>query len=210
VKSEFWDRRARLNIAAFYDTYKEIQRSISVFDTALNRPATVVTNAARARIAGIEVEGMLRPVDGLSFEATVGYLDPKYKSFVDLTGDRSDEPWPAPDWTYSLTARYTATMSSGEISAELSYAGQSKLSFQPTASNQTLVTQKGYGLLNGRISLVHDDTGLEFALFGRNITNKKYIRGAGSLQDTLGFQTVFDGEPRTIGVQVSARFGGER
>jgi iron complex outermembrane recepter protein len=47
----------------------------------------------------------------------------------------------------------------------------------------------------------------EVAVFGRNLTDKKYYSGAIRFQPS-GFATGYTGEPRTYGIQFIKRFGG--
>mgnify|MGYP000140193263 CR=1 FL=1 len=48
LKSEFWDNRVSLNIAAFYTKYKDIQQSTTVSTPGGTGNETIVTNAASA------------------------------------------------------------------------------------------------------------------------------------------------------------------
>jgi outer membrane receptor protein involved in Fe transport len=42
--------------------------------------------------------------------------------------------------------------------------------------------------------------------FAENVLDKKYIKDAGNTGDALGMATYIPGEPRTYGVQLTARF----
>ncbi|MCK9543088.1 MAG: TonB-dependent receptor [Novosphingobium sp.] len=52
IKSEFLDRRARLNIALFTSDYKDIQKS-TIVSNGQGGTATIVANAASARVKGL-------------------------------------------------------------------------------------------------------------------------------------------------------------
>ncbi|MEN3950902.1 TonB-dependent receptor [Iodidimonas sp. SYSU 1G8] len=88
VKMDLFDRRLRLNVAAFWTEFSDLQRTII-------RPAasgsggqeTVTENAADARSRGIELEMTAIPVEGLTLNGSLGYLDADTLSWcADLNG----------------------------------------------------------------------------------------------------------------------------
>jgi iron complex outermembrane recepter protein len=87
LKSRLLDNRLTLNIAAFWNESKDLQ--LSVF-TGQGAASSIVLNAGSARIRGLEVEAVARPVDSLTVSGSFAYLDPKYKSFIDGGQDVAD------------------------------------------------------------------------------------------------------------------------
>jgi iron complex outermembrane recepter protein len=75
AKTDLFDRRLRLNIVAFYYDYKDLQ----VQDTEQNN--VLIRNAASAEIKGIEIEGVATPVENLTIDFSVAYLDAKFKKY---------------------------------------------------------------------------------------------------------------------------------
>jgi len=82
AKTEFWDNRARLNVAAYTGTYKNIQLDFSgLYQDVVNgvvvtttRTTTDTVNApGTGRIKGIEAELTLAPVKGLTLSASFAY-----------------------------------------------------------------------------------------------------------------------------------------
>jgi len=207
LKADLFDGRLRLNLAAYYDDYKNIQRSVIVAAPS-GAAVTIVTNAAKGTIKGVEAEAVFRPTSQLSFTATSGLTDAKYDRFTDLTGDRTQETFGVPKWTYGLSARYEVPSSMGELAFQLDYSWQDKVVLSPDTPSPEQVTQEAYGLLNGRVSLKLDRWDAEVAIFGKNLTDKAYATGAVSLQRSLGFNNLVIGEPRTYGVEFRKRFGG--
>jgi iron complex outermembrane receptor protein len=207
LKSYLLDGRLRLNLAAYYDDYQNIQRSVIV-PAASGAAVTIVTNAAKGKIKGIEAEAVFRPTSQFSLTATAGLTDAKYDKFADLTGDRTHETFGVPKWTAGVSARYEIPLSAGELAFQLDYNWQDKVVLGPDAPNPEQVTQKSYGLLNGRISLKLDRWDAEVAVFGKNLTDEEYATGAVSLQRSLGFNNLIIGEPRTYGIEFRKRFGG--
>lgn len=65
----------------------------------------------------------------------------------------------------------------------------------------------GYGIFNGRIAFQLDDPNVEIAIYGRNITNKKYLlRRFPDLYRTLGIAAAYVGQPATYGVETTFKF----
>ncbi|OYW84297.1 MAG: hypothetical protein B7Z20_11110, partial [Sphingobium sp. 32-64-5] len=76
LKSELFDRRLRLNIAAFYYDYKDIQVSLV---TAAS--TSVTENAAAARLYGLDIDFVAAPTSRLTLRGGLNLLDSKYKSY---------------------------------------------------------------------------------------------------------------------------------
>jgi iron complex outermembrane receptor protein len=86
-KFDLFDRRLRLNIAAFTNKINNIQREQQIPDL-LSGTQQIVTNNGVARVQGFEGEARLKITDNLLLTGQFGYLDGKYlKVFGDLTGD---------------------------------------------------------------------------------------------------------------------------
>src|SRR3546814_18642712 len=77
-KSRTADRLLQLNASAFYYIYKDIQ----LRTTAPPAPpgGTLLFNAAKAHIKGIDVDAVLAPAEGLTLTAAAEVLNAKYRS----------------------------------------------------------------------------------------------------------------------------------
>lgn len=71
VKSEFLDRRVRLNVALFQADRKGLQ--VTGFDP--NQGGNILLNAGSERARGYEIEATILPVDGLTLTGTYGFTD---------------------------------------------------------------------------------------------------------------------------------------
>lgn len=76
AKLDLFDRRLRLNLAAFIYDYSDLQ----VQDTEQNN--VLIRNAASARIKGIELEGAAAPTDNLKLDFSVAWLDAAFTDYV--------------------------------------------------------------------------------------------------------------------------------
>ena len=212
LKSEMLSRRLRLNLAAFQTDYKDIQRNVTIF--AGSTLLSLLRNAAKARIRGAELEALARPVPGLSFNATISYIDAQYTDFVDpgSNADRSHESFDIPAWTYSFGGRFETPIDTNRaivagIQAHYSWRGDNDVRL--TTTNPTFPTSAttiaSYGLLNVRADLNFEDYGLEIAGFVNNLTDEYYFTGQ---QDFTGAGVFLMGvgKPRTWGVKVTKNF----
>ncbi len=87
-RSEFWERRARLNVTAYYGDTTGLQTP-----AASIRPdgsiAFITRNFADYENYGIEAELTLAPIDGLNVFASLGWQDDEYK--IDRNADPLDQ-----------------------------------------------------------------------------------------------------------------------
>ncbi|MCY4211532.1 MAG: TonB-dependent receptor [Gammaproteobacteria bacterium] len=80
-KTDLFDKRARLNVAAFYYDYKDLQQS----QTFVNDAGTITNqtiNATSANVWGIEAEGTALVGHSGRLSVALGYLDTEFESFT--------------------------------------------------------------------------------------------------------------------------------
>ncbi len=203
LKSTLFDRRLRFNAAAFYYDYKDLQLYTLINTGAI--PLSLLDNAANATIYGAEFEVIAKPADRFDITLNLGLLDTEVKDFVTATADYSGNRLAlSPTVTFSGAANYEVP-----VSDKLAIALQPSASYRSgqyfSADNNPLLKQKGYWLLGGRIALKDEDGRWEAAVFGRNLTRKKYINYAVDLTD-FGFIEQFRGEPRMFGVEFRVKY----
>jgi iron complex outermembrane receptor protein len=83
LKTSLFDRMLTLNLAAFYNDYKDLQVAKTV------NALTLVENAATATTQGIEIEAALATANGFKINAGVSFLKAKYGSYLDATDPRN-------------------------------------------------------------------------------------------------------------------------
>lgn len=83
-KSDFKvaDRPVRLNVNGFNMDYSNIQRGLADFNPSTGSSGAKTLSQASARIRGVELEAMFKPVDLLEIGGNYSYIDAKYKSFT--------------------------------------------------------------------------------------------------------------------------------
>jgi iron complex outermembrane recepter protein len=130
LKSEFLDKRASLNLAAFFTKYKDIQQSTTIAQAGGTGNETIVTNAASAKIQGIEADLTVRVTEGLTLRSAFGYTDAKFDEFLTrqpvggidfpVVFDFSDvDLIYAPKTTLSVNAEYAVPLATGAIDGEV-------------------------------------------------------------------------------------------
>jgi len=215
IKSEFLDRRARLNVAGYYTRVNDIQRTVL---TPTNPPATLVQNAGKTRVYGGEAELTFAVAKGVEISATGAVIRPKYLEYMDgLKDRRSDRFETVPRETFTLAANYTTDIGVGVLFLRADYAWNSRYDLasynEPTDPlNGAIIaatsTPAG-GTLNARASVKLRDGGFELAAYMRNITNNRDVDAALLLTPGptgLGYVANLRREPRTFGVTATYRF----
>ena len=198
-KSDWLDRHLRLNVSAYYNKYKDLQRTVLAPDPLLGVIQSVF-NAADAEIKGAEFELTAIPFDGLTLGATYGYTRARYKSFLGVADPGSRRFVRVPEHTGNLSADYETALSNGD-KAGFHVGGAYSSKYYYDEAN--LLSQKGYWLVDANI-YYRLDSGLTLSAYSRNITNTKYSNW-GSTLGALG-QNMFPGDPRTYGVRMTAEF----
>lgn len=207
-KSEFLDRKVRLNGAVYLMKYKDMQQDLDVPapGTSTGRENRTI-NAAQADLKGFELELTTRPTRELTITGNVGYLDAKYKNFIGdiyLTGTAIDASFlkirRAPKWTWDIGATYQTDVGPGSmwISGGVHYIGAHEITFL----NNPNLRNPGQYLVDASLNYRWQKTTL--SLFGKNL--------AGADGWTIGYdvQGVWSyaapRPPRTWGVALTQAF----
>lgn len=233
LKSEWLQRRLRVNAALFYLDWDDMQ--FETFRALRAGPLAPVVeqtiNIDRAETWGGELEVLWVPIDGLSLSAGVGYQDTEIKDAepVILTGgyevqlEGLDTP-KAPDLTANAIAEYRTGLFGGEgwgrleyIHREGQYSDIEALTNQQTlgpAPDTGLSRSVGpgefpyrtpdYDLLNFRLG--YDVASWNVVLYVENLTDEKYYTGT---QENFGVSGIrLRPHPRIFGFSIGYRFGG--
>jgi iron complex outermembrane receptor protein len=213
----FGEAYVRANVAAFYEDYTNIQRTLNRI-TPVGVSLIAVVNAASAKIKGGEAELLVSPVRPLELSLNWAYLRPKYEKFIGPgNADLSPAGFAAsPKNTFSGYIRYHQDLEGlGRFSAILSGYHQDWMWALEGASNYNATTKQynphdripGYTIYKARVELSNiKDRDLSVALYVDNLTNKHYFTGLVDVYNTLGFSIQTLGEPRTWGLEVKYGF----
>lgn len=199
----------RTNVAAYYAWYKDAQKLIT--DPTTTPSTTTAQNAASARVYGLEVEALFRPIPEIELTANYAYTNAAYRTFIIPVPlrDASDDPFArAPKNVYTLGARYTRDLAAGgTVSLGASYfhtdGYSGNESFIP--GGYTLVD--GYNLLN--LDARWDNVlgaPFDLSVWANNVTKERYTY-LFSASPTSGYVTHTPGEPRSFGLRATVHFG---
>jgi outer membrane receptor protein involved in Fe transport len=207
VKSQWFDRRLTLNAAAYQIDWSNMQISA----TSANGAFSYLTNAGTARIKGLELEAIARPMRGLTLNATAAFVDAKLtenqaNSAVLITGSTGLDGDKFPnvaDFSGSAAVEYTWPLTgdlNGLVRADYAYVGESASQFRPTYAYYE--KQGDYGYANLRGGVEGADWGAY--LFLNNVTNEVGLMSVTSALNNK--QQVVSINPRTVGFSVRKRF----
>lgn len=212
-KSDFLDRRVRLNGAVFLNKYDDIILGKLICpESVLPSPCLRPENIGSADVKGFELEAQIFPVDGLSLDGSVAVLDFEYTSpstggILDGSAIPADGITPyTPELTYSFGVQYDYELAdAGTISARFdgSYQGDVYVN----SENDIWSELDGRFLGNGRLSYTSADEGWKVSLEVQNIFDKYYFLSKSvAVQNSLGIVTGVPGLPRTWSLAVEKRF----
>jgi iron complex outermembrane recepter protein len=213
LKSSFLDDRVVFNLSGYYTKFDDLQITTFTFDGA--QFVSLVNNAAKARIVGLEAELFAQPIEGLLLSLGVGTIDTEYLTYrepvLTLNGpttfvDASDREFKnTPDLSASTSVAYTfTTFRDSATTLRLDYAFRDEV-FYNTVNNKA-ISQDKIGLLNGRITWRNVDESIELGFFGRNLLNREYDTFGFDLSGSLGFTNAYPAPPRELGVDLTLRY----
>jgi len=192
LKTEFPDAGLRMNLAAFYSDYGDIQ-------IAANPPGSIATfqdNAGQGEIKGFELETTWVPVAEFLFNVGIGYTDAKYTSLNDGTTVALDDNFIlTPKWSVSWGASYIVAFDNGAtLTPRLDGVYRSRTDFE--AQNSDYVFDDGHVAVNASIRYEEPDERWSIIAGVENLTNELYITG-GDANTAIGYENGIYARPRS-------------
>lgn len=217
LKTDLFDRTVRFNLAAFQSNYKGIQLNLSnctaITGPGFGAPCALPVNAGDARIRGLELETTMRPVDGLTIDGAMSYLDFDYRRFgtftttnaqnvtttvavggpTNLNGPQFGDYAPyTPEWKWSFGIQYEVDLGdSGSLTPRFDAAYQGAVF--TNAANRSSNLIEGYTVANARLSWNNADDDLNISLAVTNLFDKYYLLTVND--QTVGGQGYANGQP---------------
>jgi iron complex outermembrane recepter protein len=208
LKTQALEDRLRFNADYYHSNYTDIQQT-EVISLPGGGATTIIANAGKAHIDGIELDFELLPIRELMLRAAASWMIPKYETPVPaFSSGRLQE---APPFQGNASATYTLPTPAGDAKFNVNYSWQGLTDFQPANHDSFRSApyswQPTYGLLGARISLGLSHTATEIAAYGTNITNKYHIIGGTDFTAAgLGYVVNLIAPPRMYGVELRQRF----
>ena len=224
-KSDWLDRRVRLNGAVFLNKYKDIILGKTLCpESVLPTPCLRPANIGESDVKGAELEATIHATDGLSFDASISYLDFEYTSpstqgYLDgtiiwqggIVGGTALGGIPktgitpyTPELSYSVGGQYDYNTSRGTFSVRLDGAYQGKL--YTNAENSFWSKVDSHFLANARVGWADPEDKWKASLEVQNLFDKYYFQSVSDVTTSLGVVTGVPGLPRTWLVSVERKF----
>jgi iron complex outermembrane recepter protein len=215
LKSEYLEHRVRANLAGYYYKYSDLQVDEVVTG------ATIVLNAAKAEIYGLDADFTVLPIHNLTLNGSLALIHGRYTNFpnspyfpavtasscspgvgalgacsIDATGMETVH---TPSFTMHLSADYVKPTGVGPFDIAADFYHNDGFFWDP--ANQ--VRQPAYSLYNASIGWMNLLERYGIRLWGKNLGGATYYSYA--IVSTLGRQ-FSPAAPRTYGFTISAHF----
>ncbi len=199
VKSTMLDATTRLNASVFYYDYKDFQTFQWLI---LNQ---VIFNAD-AEVWGAEVEIDSRPIDGLTLQLGLGWLDATAEDIPTILGDarRDRDMVSAPDLNVSALVRYEWPAFGGRLALQGWGSWQDDIWFD--IQNHPISKEDGYTVVNFRASYFTGDDAWELYAYVNNAFEEEYKNYTFDFSIPFGFNQVAAGPPRWWGLGARVNF----
>ena len=207
LKSEWLERRLRVNLALYDTRYDDIQLT-AIINTPAGTPSTSIFNAGQARIHGAELEGAWR-LGRFTLGLMGSWTDAQYTRLAanvaasDLTLDAAFTN--TPRTTAALTVDYVQALPRAVLRLHAGYDWRDLTYFANVPPRDASNAQPAYGLLDARAS-VELPGNVSVALWGENLANRGYRLSTLDFYASLGFTAAFPGDPRTVGLTLKKSF----
>jgi iron complex outermembrane recepter protein len=224
IKSDFWDRRARINVDSFYYSYDDMQ--LTTLATINNAPGQFTTNAGKSTIYGVELDTQFKITRDLSIMVTYAYVNAEFDEYfnrdprnptaplnpndpaglgrTDLSGNKV--PYVS-DHTVNLGAQYeTEIGSAGRLIASVNYNWHSELflrEYNDRRIDRVVPNSKTDVTLTWHVA----DSGLKLTGYVTNLENNVEKNNIYISPGFIGESaTTAYTRPRTFGIRADYKF----
>ena len=211
IKSDLLDDRVRVNAAAYYYNYKEIQ--VDIYEST----SAVLENGGAAKLYGLDLDATANLTNHLSLDLGAAYVHDRFTKFpagalsvlvpvaagggreaipnVNLEGNRI--PY-TPDYTANVGLTYRQPLSAGDLTLGANYAYNSGFYGGP----DNTYNQGSYSVVNAQVGWTFK-SGTELKFWGKNLSNTAYATFLPFQNNPGGFTDEILAPPRTLGVSIT-------
>lgn len=234
AKMDFFNHKARLNLAGYIMDRSNTQFDFDLFDTAAGSPTNgshieQTQNAGKSKIRGIEADLTVRPIDSLTLGASYAYTYWKAPSAVNpITGGLPQQLYIVytPKNAASGSIDYALPVGNDGASVRFhmdgNYSdGYYSFELEPTKTDSSFIVNARLALAN--VKMPGSGAAVTFSLWSRNLFNRTYIyrRSAANSSPVQNYNgstlvsTNYGGvlgdyanfnTPRTFGGEIAVRF----
>jgi iron complex outermembrane receptor protein len=179
----------RLNLAAFYNKYQDIQVLLTTGGMVQ------IQNAAKATIYGLEADFEAQPLDALLIRGSLGLMHNEFDDWSDDFGDYSDRKMRnAPEATFNLLGAYTMALQSSQLTPWLEV--QYRDSIFLDGQNTPQLESPDRTLLNAGLRLTLPNDRWQLEVRGENLTDERVLTGGFNGIDFFGYVEGYYNAPR--------------
>lgn len=200
IKTSWFEHRVTADATVFYYDYKDVQLN-QVVSTPTG-PVSRLTNSAKAKARGAEMELAAQVLHGLRVNAAVGLLRSEYTDYGIYTGNEFGR---APHVNVLLGAEYRQPLSNGG-EAVLSTNWNRRSHYYFVTNNETDPNQQQDGYIVGNLRLSYLPPGKKVTLtaYVTNLTDRFYKTNAIPYGNSVvGYS---NSDPRTVGLSAVYRW----
>jgi len=216
-KNDFFDRRLRVNLDAFYYDYSNLQIREAVYTGGVS-----LVNVPKAEVKGVELETNVAPIDHLTLTGNVSYLDATITQGTlaalpttigpiiygqnltvgtqNVSGAQLSR---APHWQVYLGADYKYPTSIGVFEANANFKYQSSEFFDEVDQSSNIYQGAAWSETALRFSWSRPDGRLQVSAFANNLFDNRHLT---QVANFVGFPVGAVNEPRVVGVTFTGRY----
>ena len=193
VKSDLWNDRMRLNVAAFTNSYTDMQLTANPLGAPPDVVGSAVENLGDSTINGLELEILASLSENFRLDFTAGWLDAGFDCLVvvDENFDRAgcnttqrlqagadtvtvDSPLPrTPDWNFNVGGTFRIPLANGgDLTGRVNWKRTD--SFWQRATTPPLEFNEGYELVNASLTYAPNQGDWSVMIGGTNLTDELY------------------------------------
>ena len=226
LKSELFDKKLRVNLAVFRNDWKNLQVTQTVVLPGNPLPVGQSSNAAQARITGLDADFTVFPGAGITLTAGFTWLpdakyldytggqagnyiknlliqakDPRENAALNTYNASGNRLIKAPEMSAVFTAEKKIDLANGaniSLNGDVNYTSPTEYDI----SNHPLGRYQAITLYNASVTFTSPSGHYSAGLWGRNLADKSYANSLiiGSLPQVVA------GNPRTFGVRLNYRY----
>ena len=202
----------RLNGTVFHYDYSGLQ--LSQLSDICGGPCQVTTNAAKAKVDGVELDAQIQPTDRLSVRLALNWLDARYDQYAPAYNDTTVTPNVrrsvnfagrplnrSPKWSWVAGVNYAVPVGEGKVVFDAQTSARSRYDVTDLA-NFAYFYQPAATKTDINVTYRAPEERFYIAAFAENLENNLVVTGA----STGLFGAVTFADPRTYGVRAGFKF----
>ncbi len=178
AKTEFFDKRLRMNASAFFNKYEDIQLTLfscPALSPSPTFPCSLQSNSGDADVKGFELEVAATPIERLNIDASFSLLDFEYTRLNPATGlSKADVAPFTPEHKWSVGAQYEIDLGGyGSLTPRIDVSYQDDL--YTNADNTALNKIDSYTIANVQMAWRNPAKDLTVSVRGTNVSDERYL-----------------------------------